>query len=295
MLALMISVIWGGNVVSIRVGVDSVPPMWSAFWRMLTGVVIVLAWALPQRARLRAEPGETGPLLALGVLFTAQIALLNAASPLTSPAYGVVILNSYPIFANLTGHIAARYAGARISEEALTPIRTAGLALSLAGVAWLALARPDPELAPRPLLGNLLMVSSAFLLGIRQVYTRWLVQKVDPVRSVLWQMLVSLPLFLTAAILTEPMVYGHLTTEAMVAISYQGVLVAGFCFILWARLLQKHSAGTLSMFAFLVPIFGIALSARMFGETLNPGLFVGAALVLSGVFVVIRLGQTGTA
>ena len=290
----MISVIWGGNVVSIRVGVDSVPPMWSAFWRMLTGVVIVLAWALPQRVRLRAEPGETGPLLALGVLFTAQIALLNAASPLTSPAYGVVILNSYPIFANIIGHLAARYfGGGRVSEEPLTPIRTAGLALSLAGVAWLALARPDPTLAPRPLLGNLLMVSSSFLLGIRQVYTRWLVQKVEPVRSVLWQMLVSLPLFLTAAVLTEPMVYGSLTTEAVIAISYQGVLVAGFCFILWARLLQKHSAGTLSMFAFLVPIFGIALSARLFGEALNPGLFVGAALVLSGVFVVIRLGQTG--
>ena len=51
--------------------------------------------------------------------------------------------------------------------------------------------------------------------------------------------------------------------------------------------------GTLSMFAFLVPIFGIALSARLFGEALNPGLFAGAALVLSGVFVVIRLGQSG--
>jgi drug/metabolite transporter (DMT)-like permease len=262
---------------------------------MFTGVVIVMVWAMRQRVRLRAEPGETGPLLVLGVLFTAQIALLNSASPLTSPAYGVVILNSYPIFANLVGHIAARHAGSRISEEPLTPIRTAGLALSLAGVAWLALARPDPTLAPRPLLGNMLMVASSVLLGIRQVYTRWLVQKVDPVRSVLWQMLVSLPLFLTAAALTEPMVYGYLTAEAIVAISYQGVLVAGFCFIVWARLLQKHSAGTLSMFAFLVPIFGIALSARLFGEALNPGLFAGAALVLSGVFVVIRLGQSGGA
>ena len=40
-LAVLVSILWGGNLISIRIGVDSVPPLWSAFWRMALGVVIV--------------------------------------------------------------------------------------------------------------------------------------------------------------------------------------------------------------------------------------------------------------
>ena len=76
--------------------------------------------------------------------------------------------------------------------------------------------------------------------------------------------------------------------EAVAAILYQGVVVAGICFIVWAELLKRHAAGTLSMFAFLVPITGIALSAWFFGEPLRATLIVGGALVLAGVWAVTR-------
>lgn len=278
--------------VSIRVGVDLIPPLWSAFWRMLVGVVFVSLWARSQRVPLFPAPGEFGKLAVLGVLFTVQIALMNSGAEYTSPGYGVAILNSYAISTNLAGHFAAHYSKGSIREEPLTSVRLIGLALSLAGIVCLAFGRPDRALAPRPLLGNLLMLSAAVLLGVRQVYTRWLVQSVDPVRSVVWQMVFSVPLFLGVAAITEPPTLGPLTWKPIAAISYQGFVVAGICFIVWAHLLKKHSAGTLSMFSFLVPICGIALSTRIFGESVQPSLFVGTALVLSGVFVVIRHGQS---
>lgn len=291
-LAIIVSVLWGGNLVSIRAGIDSVPPLWSAFWRMLLGVLFVTGWALRHGVSLRPAPGELGPLLGLGVMFTVQIGLLNTASEMTSPAYGVVILNAYAIFANLAGHFGARFSPA-ISEERITPVRALGLALALAGIAVLAFGRPDRALAPRPLLGNALMVVSSVLLGVRQVYTRWLVQRVDPARSVVWQMLLSVPLFFLVAAVSEPMVLGPgVTWQAVTAIAYQGIIVAGICFIVWAELLKHHAAGTLSMFSFLVPVCGIALSAWIFGESLPAGLFFGTALVLAGVAVVIRIGQS---
>jgi drug/metabolite transporter (DMT)-like permease len=132
------------------------------------------------------------------------------------------------------------------------------------------------------------MVVSALLLGIRQVYTRWLVQHIEPTRTVVWQMAGSVPLFLIVAAVSEPLVYGRVSGEAMAAILYQGVIVAGICFIVWAELLKRHAAGTLSMFAFLVPITGIALSAWFFGEPLRVTLVAGGALVLVGVWVVTR-------
>ena len=76
--------------------------------------------------------------------------------------------------------------------------------------------------------------------------------------------------------------------QAIAAIAYQGVVVAGVCFIVWAELLKRHAAGTLSMFAFLVPITGIALSSWFFGEPMRLTLLGGGILVLAGVWVVTR-------
>jgi drug/metabolite transporter (DMT)-like permease len=288
LLAVLVSILWGGNLVSIRVGVDSVPPLWSAFWRMAVGVVVVTGWALSRGVSIRPAPGEWKGLFYLGVLFTAQIGLLNSASAMTSPSYGVVILNSYAVFANLVGHF---WRGPQL-EDRLTAMRILGLCVAIAGLVVLTMGRAPKALAPQPLLGNLLMVLSAFLLGYRQVYTRILVQNVDPARTVIWQMAWSVPLFFLIAVVSEPMVYGHVTWQAVTAISYQGFVVAGICFIVWAELLKKHSAGTLSMFSFLVPVAGIALSAWIFGEPLTAGLVIGGLLALAGVFIVTRGGAS---
>jgi len=50
-----------------------------------TGYDVISPGSPLGKALLGHAPGETGPLLVLGTLFTLQIALLNSASPLTSP------------------------------------------------------------------------------------------------------------------------------------------------------------------------------------------------------------------
>jgi drug/metabolite transporter (DMT)-like permease len=242
----------------------------------------VTAWALRRGVSIWPAKRERWPLFVLSALFTVQIALLNYGTALTSPGFGVVILNSYAVFANITGHF---FPG---MENPINRTRSLGLALSVAGMVVLTFGQSASKLAPNPLLGNTLLVFSALLLGVRQVYTRWLVQHIEPTRTVVWQIAGSVPLFLAFAILNEPLVHGRLTRQAVLAISYQGAIVAGICFIIWAELLKRHAAGTLSMFAFLVPITGIALSSVFFDEPLRMTLLVGGVLVLGGVYIVTR-------
>jgi drug/metabolite transporter (DMT)-like permease len=42
------------------------------------------------------------------------------------------------------------------------------------------------------------------------------------------------------------------------------------------------------MFAFLVPFFGVFLSAYMFEEIIQPSLLLGAGLVTAGIVIVTR-------
>jgi drug/metabolite transporter (DMT)-like permease len=281
-LAIFVSILWGGNLISIRIGVDSVPPLWSAFWRMALGVLIVAAWALHRGLTIRPARGEGWPLFLLSLLFTAQIALLNTGTAMTSPGFGVVILNSYAVFANITGHF---FPG---MEKPINGSRGFGLTLALAGMAVLTFGQSTSKLAPNPLAGNVLLVLSSLLLGVRQVYTRWLVQRIEPTRTVVWQMAWSVPLFFSVALFSEPPVYGRVTWQAISAISYQGAVIAGLCFIVWAELLKRHAAGTLSMFAFLVPVTGIVLSSFFFSEPMQASLLAGGILVLAGVYAVNR-------
>lgn len=223
----------------------------------------------------------------MGLLFTAQIALLNMAAEMTSPAYGEVILNSYAIFANLIAHFTS-------THERLNRVRVLGLSLAFAGLCVVALGRPQVALAPKPLLGNLVMVMSAFLLGARQVYTRRLVQRVNPMRAMVWQLAGSVPLFaLGAVVFGEPLATGPLTVGPVAAIAYQGLVVAGCCFVGWAWLLKQHASGTVSMFSFLVPFAGIGFSRVFLGEAPRAGFFVGVSLALGGLLITSLPGLVG--
>lgn len=280
-LALWVSVLWGGNVVAIKLGLGTLPPFWSAFWRFSVGAVTVLIWAWFRRSELLPKREDRGPAVLLGCLFAAQISCLNLGVGLTSPAYGVVLLNAHPVFTNLFGHFVD-------SEDKLNLRRLFGLTLAVIGMSYVAAGKPDAALAPNPIAGNLILIVSAALLAIRALYTRRLVQRVNTFKPVVWQMSFALPVFLGFALLLEPPLLQPLSWPPMAAIFYQGAIIGGFCFVSWTELLQKHSAGVLSMFAFLVPFFGVFLSAVMFDETIQPGLLLGAGLVTAGIVIVTR-------
>ena len=281
LIAIAVSTLWGGNVVALKFGLLTFPPIWSAFWRMVVGALVVGAWALSQRIPLRPQSGEIGILLALGTLFTFQISCLNLGVNMTSAAYGVVLLNSYPIFANIGAHFF-------VPGDRLSARRAIGLAMSFGGVCLVFLGKPQGGLAANPILGNVVVIASAIMLGSRVVFTQRIVQSMEPVRPVFWQMAISIPVFLLIASLTEQPAIQPVDWPAVAAVVYQGAVIAGLCFVVWTLLLKRYSPGALSMFGFIAPFVGVILSALMFGEAITPRLWGGVMLVVMGIALFTR-------
>ena len=276
--ALTTCILWGGNVVALKIGLQTFAPFWSAFWRMLAGIVVVVLWGWSQRIPLAPTRGERRLLAGLGFLFIVQISALNFGVHWTSPAYAVVLLNSHPVFANFVGHFF-------VPEDRLSWSRVLGLALAFGGICVVFLGRPDISLGMRPILGNLMVTFSGFLLGARTVYTQRLVQTMDPVRPILWMMIFSLPVFLVAALSLEKPLLQPVSAEAVWAILFQGVVIAGFCFMVWTTLLKTISPGALSMFAFSTPIFGVLLSGLIYDEAITARLIFGVFVVTAGILI----------
>lgn len=284
--ALGLAVLWGGNVLAIKLGLVAFPPFWSAFWRFLISATAVALWASWRGLPLLPKQGEIRSLGILAFLFTIQISLLNLGVNWTSPAYGIVLLNANPIFANLVAHFF-------VPEDRLSPRRVIGLAAAFGGICVVFLGSPEATLAERPTEGNLLIVLTSFLLGVRVVYTNRLVQSIEPIHTVLWQTIFSLPIFLAAAWLLEPPLLGDsIPTAPVLAIFYQGLVVAGLCFVGWTVLLKRHSPGALSMFGFVSPIVGVLFSGLLFGEAITPRLWIGLAAVTAGILLVTRPGYS---
>ena len=281
LIALGACLLWGGNVVALKLGLETFPPFWSGFWRMFVGALTVGVWAWARGSSLAPGREEWRPLVILSVLFTIQITMLNFGVDFTSPAYGIVLLNAHPIFANFLAHFF-------VPEDRLSPGRVIGLAAAFGGVCVVFLGRPDSSLAAYPIWGNMLVTFSALLLGMRIVYTQRLVQTIDPIRPVFWQMVLCLPPFLAAAALWEQPATQAIGWEAVAAILYQGMIIAGVCFLVWTTLLQHHSPGSLSMFGFTSPIFGIVFSSLFFDEALTARLWLGLAAVTAGIVLVTR-------
>ena len=278
--AVLMSAMWGANVVGTKIALEAVPPIWNAAWRMALGLPFLLLWARVGGVNLWPERSQWRPLMLLSVLFAVQIMLMNLSIQLTSAAYSAVLVNAAPILTNVIAHF-------YVADDRLSRTRILGLAIAFAGVASVLSGRPEARFAPAPRLGNILALLTAALIGVRMVFTKRLVQRVNSTKTIVWQVSLALPIFVAGGLLFEPgPITGEITPRIAAALLYCGVGVVGVAFILWVRLLQKHPPGLISVFAFGTPLFGVLFSTLLFGERISPSLGLGVAAVAAGVLLV---------
>ena len=72
----------------------------------------------------------------------------------------------------------------------------------------------------------------------------------------------------------------------MSAIFYQGIVIAGFCFVSWTSILEKYSPSKLVVLFFVTPLFGVVLSYLLLGDEIGFALIAGACLVAYGIYLV---------
>ena len=278
--ALSLAVLWGGNSVSIKIALQGVPPLALAGIRFLLGLVAVTAWSISQRVIIRLNRGELVPVLLLGIAFVLQIITLNVGTRFTSAARSTIMINFFPFFTALFAHF-------WVPGDRLSMMKVTGIGLAFCGV-FITFAPAFHLGAGSNLVGDLIVLISASLLGFRTVVTKRLIQSIHPYRLLIWLMIFSLPCFFGLSLLLEDQSSYTFTPAVIASILYQGFIVAGFCFVGWTSILKKHSPSKLVVLAFATPISGIIFSHLLLGDELGFSLITGAALVACGIYLVNR-------
>lgn len=275
-LAVLLAAVWGFNFVVTKAGLSGYPPM------LLNALRFAVA-ALP--AFMLPRPHLPWRRLAAiaGTLFFGQFAfLLSAMKAGLSAGLASVVLQSQAFF---TLAIAAAVLG-----ERPTPRQGLGMATALAGLFLIGTTIGDAH-GDMTGLGFILCLCAAACWATGNVLLRG--QPVtDTLALMVWlSALMPLP-FLGASLLIDgydALAHALAATDLMRigAVLYLSLASTLFGYGLWGHFLRLYPATSVTPFALLVPVFGMASSALVYDETFGLARLTAAALIIAGVGIVV--------
>ena len=272
--ALLLATLWGGNNVSLKASLGHGEPMQVGWMRFVLGGAVTLAYMLVRRESLSLSRHEVKPLLALGALFSVQLIIMNVGQDLTSAGHGVALNSTLPIW---TATLARFF----IPSDRLTFWKGFALLLSYAGVLVVVLGDTGLEQEGVTILGDVLSLVAAGLLGLRVILLSNFAQNVSEGKLMLGQLVIGTVLLFAGSYVFENPVY---TTDTgfWMALGYQGIVIAGFGFLGNAWLVKRYLPSSITFFYFAQPIAGVILAWLILGEDPGRGLILGVALLGAG-------------
>ena len=271
---------WGASYPVTRYALRFIPPFTLGYARFAAAALLLAAFVRPAAAPPR---GERAALLALG--FTGSflfVGLMNLGMRATTGVAGSLLSATPPV---LTALLAAAFLG-----EPLRRGRVAGLAAGIAGVVLVARA-PGGGASPAAdfVRGNAIILLSQVCWASYTMLGRRFALRCAGDTAAFWTTAVGALLLLPLSCLE--LLRGAaivVTAGGALALLYLSVLNTALAYLFWNRALRTVGASTAAGFQYLQPLSGAFVSIAFLGERLSPPLVAGAALILAGVWFVLR-------
>lgn len=286
-LILLTVVLWGGTPVAISYSVDAFPPIAVAGWRFLLAALFMMVWSRIEGTGLGLQREQIVPCVITGTFLFLQISLFHWGIELSNSSHATLFINTFIFWVAAIEHFLLR-------TNRLSMTKLVGLLVAAGSVALLLIDTEQPGSPTVPtadrasLLGDMLLLGSGCLLGFKIIYTKHALKKVEPGKLIFWHDVVGVVLFFACSTLVEDVADSTFTMPAFWGLLYQGLIVAGLCFGIQARLLRKHSASQVAVFSFATPLFGILAAVLFRGDVLSPWLFLSGIGVALGIVLVNR-------
>jgi drug/metabolite transporter (DMT)-like permease len=281
-LIVLMCLLWGLNQVAIKFCLPDVPPFTQAVIRSTGGLLIVLGWVRLRGIALIARDGTLLPGIAAGLLFGLEFLLIYGGLRFTTASRASLFIYTAPFFVALGGRWL-------LPGERLGVAQWGGLALCFAGLA-LAIGVPQANVGARMLLGDALLIGAGAAWGATTLVIKATrLNRISPERTLIYQLVVSIPVLAAAAALFQERVAAVPGATALSWLLYQ-VLVVGVTFPFWFWLIQRYSATRVSAFTILTPLFGVAAGCLLLGEPFTVAFGMAVGLVIAGLVLVNRPG-----
>ena len=222
---------------------------------------------------------DVGMLLVLGVLGTGlyQFFMIEGLAR-TRAGTTALILSSGPAFVALFGRM--------LGVERITRRGMIGIALSMAGIAFVALTQPEALTRRATLLGSALVLIGCICWSLFAVLIKPYANRLDG-RVVTAITIVggTLPLSLLALPALDRTAWEELSLATWGAIVYAGLASMVIAYLFWNRGVRLLGPTRTAAFGNLQPIFALAAARVILGEKPSVWQLVGAVGIIAGVLL----------
>jgi len=275
-LLLLVVAIWGTNFVVMKNTVDVIPPLMLASLRFFFTMVPTVFFIKRPKVYWVNLAGYG---LSIGVL---QFGFLYVAvNGHITPGLASLVVQTQVLFT-----IALSVC---LNKESLRPHQLIALVTALIGLSIIA-SNTDSSTTP---LGLGLTLIAALGWAIGNLLSKRAIG-VDMLSYVVWSATFSFPTLLCLSFYFEGVnnffqIIQLITWQTWGGVIWQSWFSTIFCYAAWGWLLARYTAATVTPFALLIPIFGMAASAFFLGE-LIPLWKSGSALIVISAMLLNTFG-----
>ncbi|OHE32849.1 MAG: hypothetical protein A3J94_16190 [Syntrophus sp. RIFOXYC2_FULL_54_9] len=278
-LLLVITLVWGFNHPSIKYANQGIAPVFASTLRSLIAAMCGVMYCLWKKERIFHTDINLLHGVVVGLLFGSDFACLYFGLLYTDAARSIIFLYTAPFIVAAGAHFV-------LKGDRLTLLKTLGLVVAFMGVLLVFLGRPAAA-KPTMFIGDILEIAAACFWAATTLYIkRFMTSTVQPIHTLLYQLVFSIPILLAVSLILEPRWIIALNPSIIVCILFQSVIVAFVTYLVWFRLIHGYSVSRLSAFTFLTPIFGVLAGVIFLDEELTGSLMMGLPMVCAGIFLV---------
>ena len=259
---------WGSNFTAMKLALEEVPPF--------LFVALRFAILLPLLSVLKRPAIGWGRIIAIGALINmAQFAFLFAA--LRSDASAGLASLLIQMQAPMTILLSFLAFGEKVRR-----LQAVGLVIALAGLGVFATSAGGAVTG----LGLALILAGALSWALGNLVLKR-VGRVNTLALFIWASLIPpLPMLGLSVLYESPAplaAIAAMSAQGWMAVIYVALASTVLGYSIWGALLARHPAASVTPFALLIPVVGVAVAAAILGERLTPRDLIGGAVILAGL------------
>ena len=284
--ALICTLLWGSAFPSVKtgyalfgIGEDSFSKLFFAGWRfMLAGVLVLIVYRVLYSKTICPKFSQVKGILLLGLVQTTmQYVFFYIGLSHTTGVKGSVLTATTTFLAVIFSHFL-------FPNDRINKYKALGCFMGFEGVVLISMTSGELFQSGFTWNGEGFMLLSAVAAAAGAVISKIVAKGAEPMLITGWQLFAGGAVLLIAGAAGG----GHFTQTSPQAFLLLGYLIAlsATAFTLWTILLKKFPVGKVTIYNFLVPVFGSLMSGLVLHETVFTGrnlmslLFVCAGIIL---------------
>lgn len=281
----LLGAIWGSAFLAIKLSVHETGPLWLVMIRVAVALLPIALFARLRKDRLPPTLHDWVVIIAMSLLNTVGPFFLISWAELHIPA-GVtsLIMGVGPLATMVAAHFTT-------PDDRFTGGKIAGMFLGFAGLAFVV----GPELSQG--IGFDALAYAAVWTGMlcyvaAGTLIRFVRRTSVPMMTAVNMAVAVIALIPLVWLAHDPL--PHLSSTAMLAALYLGLVCTGFAYLLRANITVTVGQSFMSMASYFMPVSGVLLAWAVLGEPITWHIIAALACVIAGFLVSRKKPATAT-